>query len=64
MDKTGELKANQSVCDLCSSPAITVVGGNARCRKHASEKQAQWGKPLRACFEEISDAFKSIDSKE
>ncbi len=57
MEKNGELRAGQSVCDLCSSPAVTVAGGRALCSKHSKEKTAGDQKPIRSAGEQLSFNF-------
>lgn len=65
MEKNGELKAGQSVCDYCSAPAIVVVaGGSAVCVAHAPKlfgnpaKEASADRPLRSSSPTLAGNFK------
>lgn len=64
MEKNGELKAGQSVCDYCSAPAVTVAGGSAVCAEHAAKlfggpvKKASAETPLRSFTAALADNFK------
>lgn len=65
MEKNGELKAGQSVCDYCSAPAIAVVaGGSAVCAAHAQQlfkdrsKKASAETPLRSSAPALATNFK------
>ncbi len=65
MEKNGELKAGQSICDYCSERATTTHAGMAMCPKHAAQhnsqkKQASSGGPanLRSSAPELSGHFK------
>lgn len=64
MDKTGELKEGQSVCDYCSCRAVSVKGGISLCAHHLAQKSASDEKPLRSSGQELSKGFNFPDSKE
>lgn len=53
MEKTGEVRVQSTPCDLCSKPAVVIVGKTARCAEHAGIKTASAVSSLRSFTEPL-----------